>query len=114
AARSGVGPADTGINPGNLGQLSLRRVSIDGTVDSSAIELHGIKAAGRARDVIFVTTTYGRTIAIDPGTGTKLWEFVPSDIRGYEGSARITTATPIADPDRRFVYAEHPDGRFTK
>ena len=53
------------------------------------------------RDVIIVTTTYGRTIALDPGTGAKLWEFVPPDIHAYERSAQITTATPIADPDRR-------------
>ncbi len=114
AQRSGVGPARTGITAGNLGRLKLRRVAIDGTVDSSAIELQGVKIAGRTRDVAIVTTTYGRTIAFDPGTGKKLWEFTPQDIRSYEGSAQITNATPIADPDRRFVYAASPDGRVHK
>jgi PQQ-like domain len=114
AQRSGVGPVSTGINARNLRNLRARRVHIDGTVDSSAIELHGISVKGRVRDVIVVTTTYGRTIALDPGTGAKLWEYVPPDIHAYERSAQITTATPIADPNRRFVYAATPDGLIRK
>ena len=78
AQRSGVGPVNTGIIAGNLRSLRVRRVQIDGTVDSSAIELHGVRVKGRVRDVIIVTTTYGRTIALDPGTGAKLWEYVPA------------------------------------
>ena len=114
AQRSGVGPAATGITARNLDKLTVRRVQLDGTVDSSAIELHGITVRGRARDVAVVTTTYGRTIAFDPGTGTRLWEFVPSDISSYQGSFRITNATPLADPNRRYVYAASPDGLIHK
>ena len=95
AQRSGVGPSDTGITAGNVGTLGRRRVHLDGTVDSSPVELHGVRVGGRVRDVVFVTTTYGRTIAIDPGTGAKLWEFVPPDIRHYQGTYQITTATPV-------------------
>ncbi len=114
AARSGVGPVDTGINAGNLSSLRRRRVHLDGTVDSSPIELHAIPVNGRPHDLIIVTTTYGRTIAIDAGTGRKLWEFVPPDIRTYQGSEQITTATPIADPGRRYVFATSPDGLIRK
>jgi outer membrane protein assembly factor BamB len=114
AQRTGVGPSDTGIDAGNLGSLSARVVHIDGTVDSSPIELHDVVIAGRERDVVIVTTTYGRTIAIDPATGARLWEFSPGDIGAYQGSAQITTATPVADPDRRYVYAASPDGRIHK
>ncbi|MBV8430386.1 MAG: PQQ-binding-like beta-propeller repeat protein, partial [Solirubrobacterales bacterium] len=114
AQRTGVGPSDTGITAGDLGALAVRVVHIDGTVDSSPIELSGAVVDGRARDVIVVTTTYGRTIAIDPGTGARLWEYVPRDIGGYQGSAQITNATPVADPDRRYVYAASPDGRIHK
>ncbi len=114
AQRSGVGPAATGIDSRTVHQLSRRRVHLDGTVDSSAIELHAITAGGDARDIAVVTTTYGRTIAIDPGTGAKLWEFVPADIRSYERSVQFTTTTPVADPDRRYVYAASPDGRIHK
>ncbi len=112
--RSGVGPADTGITAGDVGSLGTRVVHIDGTVDSSVVELHGISVRGRARDVIFVTTTYGKTIAIDPGTGARLWEYTPRDIGSYEGSPQITTATPTIDPDHRYLYASSPDGRIHK
>jgi outer membrane protein assembly factor BamB len=108
--RSGVGPPQTGISAGNVRRLELVPVQLDGTVDSSPIELHGVQVGGGVRDVAIVTTTYGRTIALDPATGDKLWEFVPADIGRYEGSSQITTATPIADPDRRYVYAASPDG----
>jgi len=112
--RSGVGPASTGINSHNLSQLRLQKVHVNGTVDSSAIELHAIKVKGRSRDVAIMTTTYGRTFALDARSGARLWEFTPADIHAYEGSAQITTATPIADPNRRFVYAASPDGRIHK
>lgn len=114
AQRSGVGPANTGIAAGDLGALATRIVHIDGTVDSAPIELHGIVVRGAARDVVIVTTTYGRTIAIDAGTAARLWEFVPSDIGAYQGSSQITNATPVADPNRRYVYAASPDGRIHK
>jgi len=112
--RTGVGPAETGISAGNLRRLRTRVVHIDGTVDSSAIELHRITIRHRVRDVIVVTTTYGKTIAIDPGTGARLWEFTPSSYGSVAGTPQITTATPVADPDRRFVYAASPDGHVHK
>jgi outer membrane protein assembly factor BamB len=112
--RSGVGPSDTGINAGNVGALQTRVVRIDGVADSSAVELAGVSAGGRTRDLIVVTTTYGKTIAIDPGTGERVWEYVPSDIGSYEGSSQITTASPVLDPNRQFVYAASPDGFIHK
>ncbi len=114
AQRSGVGPAATGITAGNVKRLRMRTVRLPGTVDASAIELAGVNVRGRKRDVIVMTTTYGRTLALDPGSGRRLWGFTPADIHSYEGSAQFTTATPIADPDRRFVYAASPDGRIHK
>jgi outer membrane protein assembly factor BamB len=114
AQRSGVGPAAVGLGPHNVGGLRLRKVKLPGTVDSSAIALHGIVVHRRRHDLLVMTTTYGRTLAVDAGSGRILWEFTPGDIGSYQGSARITTATPIADPDRRFVYAASPDGRIHK
>ncbi|HWF23999.1 MAG TPA: PQQ-binding-like beta-propeller repeat protein [Solirubrobacteraceae bacterium] len=108
--RTDVGPADTGITAQNLTALRTRVVHLPGTVDSSPIELAGLRVHGRTRDVIVVTTTYGRTLALDAATGATLWAYTPSDIASYQGSAQITTATPIADPDRRYVYSATPDG----
>jgi outer membrane protein assembly factor BamB len=114
AQRSGVGPVSTGIISGNLGSLQSRVVTISGVADSSAVELHAVSVAGRVRDVIFITTTYGKTLAIDPATGATLWQFVPGNIGSYLGSYRITTATPVIDPDRSYLYAASPDGRIHK
>jgi hypothetical protein len=114
AQRSGAGPANTGITAPNLGRLRVRTVRLAGTVDSAPVALHAVRVGGRTRDVVFVTTTYGPTIAIDPGTGARLWQFTPSDIASYAGSYRVTTATPIVDPDRRYLYAASPDGLVHK
>ena len=114
AQRTGVGPGATGINAGNLRLLRERVVHLDGTVDSAPIELHAIDVGGTRRDVIVVTTTYGHTVAIEAQTGRTLWEFTPSDIGRYAGSYQVTTATPIADPDDRYVYAAAPDGLIHK
>ncbi len=114
AQRSGVGPADTGITAANVDRLRVRLVQLDGTVDASAIQLHNVKVHRRRRDVVIMTTTYGRTIELDPRTGHRLWEFTPPDIGRYQGTFQITTTTPVADPDRRYVYAASPDGYIHK
>ncbi len=114
ASRSGRGPAATGITAANVKSLRRRIVHLDGTVDSSAIQLHAVTVRGRPRDVAVMTTSYGRTIAIDPGTGAQLWEYVPRGIGGSQGTYQVTTATPVADPNRRFVYAASPDGVIHK
>ncbi len=112
--RSGVGPARTGITAANAGGLRRRVVHIDGVADSSPIQLHAVRVRGRVRDVVIVTTTYGRTIEFDPGTGAKLWEFAPRDVGAYQGSGQITTASPVADPGHRYVYAASSDGVIHK
>jgi outer membrane protein assembly factor BamB len=114
AQRTGVGPAATGITAANVRTLTVRTVNLPGTVDSSAIQLHGARVRGRVRDVAVLTTTYGRTLAVDPATGTILWKFTPAGTAALQGSGQITTATPVADPSRRYVYAASPDGRIHK
>ncbi|MHB8658067.1 MAG: outer membrane protein assembly factor BamB family protein [Solirubrobacteraceae bacterium] len=114
ARRSGVGPADTGITSGDLRLLRRRVVELDGTVDSSPVAVHTVRIRGRIRDAVIVTTTYGRTLAINAATGARLWEYVPPGIRTYEGSAQITNASPVVDPGRRYVFAASPDGRVRK
>jgi outer membrane protein assembly factor BamB len=114
AQRTGVGPSDTGITAKDIGLLRRRQVDLPGTVDASPIELHAVKIGGRRRDVIIVTTTYGRTIALAADSGDQLWQYTPPDIRSYERGAQITNATPIVGSDRRYVYAATPDGRIRK
>ena len=89
-------------------------MSLPGTADSSPIELAGVTVKGRSRDVVVVTTSYGRTVAIDARTGRRLWQFAPSDDNHLAGTPQFTTASPTADPDRRYVYASTPDGLVHK
>jgi outer membrane protein assembly factor BamB len=110
AQRTGVGPRRTGITVANLARLRLRSVRIDGIVDSSPIELHAVQVRGRRRDLVAVTTSYGRTVAVDPGSGARLWEFVPPGVNSAAGNPQVTTASPVADPDRRYLYAASPNG----
>lgn len=114
AHRSGVGPSRTGITRANLKSLRMRTVHLNGVADSSAVQLHAVDVAGKVRDVDFVTTTYGRTVAFDPATGVRLWEYTPKDIAHYQGTPQITTATPVVDPTRRYIYAASPDGFIHK
>src|SRR5450759_3692499 len=114
ARRSGSVTFATGITAANVSGLKRQRVHLPGTVDSSAIYLHAVKIRGVTRDAFFVTTTYGITLAIDAAKGSILWRWTPPRYRGWAGSYRITTATPVADPSRRWIYATSPDGRIQK
>jgi len=112
--RSDVSADATGITAANVARLRRRQISLPGTVDSSPIYLHGVTVAGGEHDVIVVTTAYGRTLALDASSGSTLWTFTPPGYSGWAGSAQITTASPLADPDRRFVYAASPNGLIHK
>jgi outer membrane protein assembly factor BamB len=110
AARHNAGPSRTGITAANVRRLKKQRVALDGTVDASPIYLRGVTVHGARHDTFFVTTSYGRTLAIDAATGATLWRFTPSGYSSLAGSYQITNSTPVADPNRRFVYAASPDG----
>ncbi len=113
-AGSGSSPAATGIDSGNVASLTKQRVAIEGTVDAAAIYLHGVEILGAPHDAFFVTTTYGKTIAIDAVTAKVLWIYTPPGYSSWAGSRQITNATPVADPDRQSIYAASPDGHIQK
>ena len=114
AGRSGAATDETGISAANVATLRRQQVTLDGTVDASAIYLHGVRVNGGTHDVFLVTTTYGKTIAIDADNGSILWRFTPSGYDTWAGSRRITNSTPVADPNREFIYAASPDGHVQK
>jgi outer membrane protein assembly factor BamB len=113
-SRSGAFDSTTGITATNVATMQRQAVTIDGTVDASAIYLHNVQVNGAAHDVFFVTTTYGKTLAIDANDGTILWRFTPSSYSQLAGSSRITNVTPVADPDRSAIYTASPDGNIEK
>ena len=110
AARSNAGPRKTGITAANVASLVRQQVALDGTADSSPIYLAGVTAGGGVHDVFVVTTSYGKTIAVDAASGTVLWRFTPASHDALAGSAQITQSSPIADPARSWIYAASPDG----
>ena len=114
ARRSNDDPQATGITAANAGALVRQQVRLPGTVDSSAIYLHAVTVGGLTHDAFFVTTTYGITLAIDAVSGQTLWRWTPPGYAGWAGSAQITTATPVADPSRQWIYTASPDGRIQK
>ena len=112
--RSDVSEAATRITGANVSHLRRTSVTLGGTVDSSPIYLHGALVGGVAHNTILATTTYGKTLAIDADRGTILWTFTPPGYSRWAGSAQITTTSPLADPDRQFVYAASPNGLIHK
>jgi hypothetical protein len=114
AGRSSAPGVAMGVTAANVDSMVRQQVALDGTVDASAIYLHAVTVLGGTHNVFFVTTTYGKTIAIDADSGKVLWEFTPAGYGGWAGTYQITTATPVADPDRAHIYAAAPDGQIRK
>ncbi len=113
AARHNAAPS-SGITAANASKLVRLAVYLDGTVDSSPIYLHDVSVKGKTHDVFFVTTTYGKTEAIDAASGKVLWRFVPPTYAKLAGTAQITNSTPAASTDRTAIYASASDGRVRK
>jgi PQQ-like domain len=112
--RSDVSELATGITSANVARLRHVTVNLPGTVDSSPVYLHGALIGGGAHNAIVVTTTYGRTLAIDADSAKILWTFTPPGYDRWAGGAQITTTSPLIDPDRRFVFAASPNGLIHK
>jgi hypothetical protein len=113
-SRTNASTDETGITASNVATMQRQQIEIDGTVDSSPIYLHGVSVKGSTHNVFFVTTIYGKTIAIDADNGSILWRYTPNRYSSWAGSRQITTATPVADPNRQYIYAASPDGHIQK
>jgi outer membrane protein assembly factor BamB len=104
----------TGITAANVRKLRLRIVALPGTADNSAIYVHRASVEGAPHDIAVLTTDYGITLAIDADSGRILWRFTPPGISAWQGSAQITTASPIVDASHTYVYATSPNGLVHK
>jgi len=113
-ARTSAPGMPVGLNADQIGTLVRQQVQLDGTVDSTAIYLRKVSIGDSPHDAFFVTTTYGKTLAIDADTGAVLWEYTPPSYESLKGTYRITNASPVADDDRAFLYAAAPDGMIRK
>jgi outer membrane protein assembly factor BamB len=111
-SRTGVFKGPTPIRAGNVARLHRQQVSLPGTVDNAPIYFHRVRVAGKRRNVFVMTTTYGKTLAVDAANGRILWTFTPRGYSSWARTAQITQAAPTADSDRRHVFAASPDGRL--
>ena len=91
-----------------------QQVQLPGTVDSSPIYLKGVTVDGGTHDTLFVTTSYGITLAIDARTGAILWQYTPPSYAAPRGQRPDHEASPVADPSRKWIYVASPDGRIEK
>jgi outer membrane protein assembly factor BamB len=107
---SSANPQPTGITAANVAGLKRRQIGLDGLVDASAIYLHGATIHGSRHDAIFVTTSYGKTLALDAANGEVLWQYTPPAYQDLAGTRQFTNSTPVADPDAHSIYAASPDG----
>lgn len=114
AQRTDASALSTGITESNVAHLHRIEVRLPGTVDSSPIYLHEATVAGATHSVVVVTTTYGKTLALDADSGRILWTFTPPGYSRWASSTQITTTSPLADPAGRFVYAASPNGLIHK
>jgi hypothetical protein len=112
--RMDASPLSTGITTANVAHLHRVTVNLPGTVDSSPVYLHEATVAGATHSVVIVTTTYGKTLALDATSGRALWTFTPPGYSRWAGSAQITTTSPLVDAGGRFVYAASPNGLIHK
>src|SRR2546430_4133627 len=109
ASRSNASGDATGITAANVSTMRRQQVNLDGTVDASPIYLHGVSVKGATHDVLFVTTTYGKTLAIDANDGAILWRYTPPGYDSWAGSRQVTTAPPATDLNRQYIHASSPD-----
>ncbi len=114
--RSDATDAATGITAANVGKLRDRRVTLPGTIDSSPIYLAGAQVRGGTHDVAIVTSSYGRTFALDANTGKTLWTYTPPGYSSWVGTPQLTNTSPLLDPlpTHRYVYTASPDGVIHK
>jgi outer membrane protein assembly factor BamB len=113
-ASSGASRIPTNITAAAAAGLTRTRIQLDGVVDASLIYLYRVTVHGSLHSVFFMTTTYGKTIALDADSGAALWEYTPQGYSRWAGTAQITNSTPAADPDRQSIYAAAPDGTVQK
>lgn len=108
AAHSGVNPDEAGI-AGRVGEFrQIYATPLPADVDGSPVYLENVRSAGITRNLLFMTTAYGATFAVDAADGQQVW------MQTTYGPAPIVGASPAIDPGRLFVYGAGVDGKVHK
>lgn len=107
-SRSGVNSSEKIITPGNVGSLTrLWQQTLPAVVDSSPVELPGVKTPTGVKTLLFVTTLTGSLLALDANSGQPVW-------RQNTSGPKFTTSSPALDPSGQYVYSYGLDGKIHK
>lgn len=107
-SRSGVNSSEKIITPGNVGSLTrLWQQTLPAVVDSSPVELSGVKTPTGTKTLLFVTTLTGSLLALDANSGQQVW-------RQNTSGPKFTTSSPALDPSGQYVYSYGLDGKIHK
>ncbi len=111
----------TNVSGGKFGQLWA--VGLDGPIWGQPLYMNGLTVGGKARNVVYVTTSNDSVYALDADTGALLWKksFLSTGVTAVPGSiANISTqtgilGTPVIDPVKKaiFVVAETSENNAT-
>ena len=115
---SGNNVAETVLTPANVSALVQKyQVVLPATADGAPVFLEGVTTPSGVKDLLFVTTTDGRIIALDAQNGAQVWsqQYGPGmcKINGA-GGACYTTSSPAIDPTGDYVYSYGLDGNLHK
>jgi hypothetical protein len=118
AQHSGNNTAETILNPGNIASLIQRyQVMLPSIADGAPVFLEGVVTAGGVKNLLFVTTLNGWTVALDARNGATVWshQYGPNGCKINHGSTDCyTTSSPAIDPNRLYVYSYGLDGNVHK
>ena len=116
---SGRNVAETILTPANVATLGLKyQVTLPATVDGAPVFLESVSTPGGLKDLLFVTTTDGRIVAVDAQNGAVVWAHQNGPngctIINNGGGVCYTTSSPAIDPNRLHVYSYGLDGYVHK
>lgn len=100
----------TSISSGNF--VQQWNAAVDGTVWGQPLYMNGITVGGKARNVLYVTTSNDSVYAFDADSGAQLWKtsFLSEGVTAAPGSSLgISTqmgvlSTPVIDPNNQTLY----------
>jgi len=109
ARHSGASQQETVVHSGNVATLHARyHVALPGVADGAPAFLAGVTTPLGVKDLLFLTTKNGWTVACDAATGGVVWSHQPAAGPNY------TTSMPAVDPGRQYVYSYGLEGRVHK
>jgi len=118
AAHTGNNTSETAISAANVATLARTfTAALPGVADAPAVYRHGVATASGTRNLLFLTTRGGSTVALDASSGAKLWSHTvgPGSCTINHGATTCyTTSAPALDPSGAYVYSYGLDGRAHK